>query len=420
MAIEPAPLPPKEALEFFRKKGKALGFSWKDIWEEEHAVGFTVAKAMRHDLLGDIRQAVDDALAKGETIQQFRKNLRPLLEKKGWWGRKKLTDPKTGKVVSAQLGSPRRLRIIYDTNMRMATAAGRWQRIERLRKKRPYLRYVAVMDSRTRDQHRQWHGTILPVGDKFWETHYPPNGWNCRCMVAQLGNEDLERYGWTVSRRPSLKLRDWKNNRSGEVVKVAEGISPGFGYNVGKARLRALVPPPLGGLPTSFPAGTDLPPLPPPLKSKARLLPDGLAEEEYAKRFLQEFGVKAGRIGQWRDPAGEVLTISEELFKDTSGAWKITKYNRHRHLLYLAEAIKTPHEIWWIWEKGVTDGKWRLRRRYFARFLVSKGQSAVAVFEHGEDGWRGVTGFSPAQGSPERQERYLNKFRGGLLAWRKK
>ena len=85
---------------------------------------------------------------------------------------------RTGERRIVQLGSRQRLRIIFDTNIRMATARGRWERFERTRRHLPYLRYVAVQDARTRPEHMAWHDTVLPVGHAFWEAHAPPNGWN--------------------------------------------------------------------------------------------------------------------------------------------------------------------------------------------------------------------------------------------------
>ena len=114
----------------------------------------------------------------GENFETFRGRLEPQLQSKGWWGRKEVPDPDDpGKTRTVQLGSARRLRTIFETNIRMSYAHGRWQRIDRVKKARPYLRYVAIDDDRTRPQHRAWHGTVLPVDDPFWRSHYPPNGW---------------------------------------------------------------------------------------------------------------------------------------------------------------------------------------------------------------------------------------------------
>lgn len=34
--IELKPLPPAEAVRFFRGKGFVIGFDWRDVWADEH------------------------------------------------------------------------------------------------------------------------------------------------------------------------------------------------------------------------------------------------------------------------------------------------------------------------------------------------------------------------------------------------
>jgi uncharacterized protein with gpF-like domain len=46
--------------------------------------------------------------------------------------------------------------------------------------------YVAVMDSRTRTQHRVLHGRVFRYDDPFYGAFYPPNGYRCRCRVRTL------------------------------------------------------------------------------------------------------------------------------------------------------------------------------------------------------------------------------------------
>ena len=118
-------MPPEKAVKWFKSKGYALGFDWRDIWQEEHAVAFTVAKAASIDLLQDIRNEVEKALVSGETFESFKQNLKPKLVERGWWGRANMQDPLTGEVKEVQLGSTRRLKTIYRTNIDMAYAAGR-------------------------------------------------------------------------------------------------------------------------------------------------------------------------------------------------------------------------------------------------------------------------------------------------------
>ncbi len=225
-----------EAVEHFRAKGYHVGFDWRDTDAAEHLRSFTVAKAMRLDILQDIRTQLDRALAEGVTFREFEKALAPRLVAQGWWGRQTMVDPLTGEAREVQLGSRRRLRIIYDTNLRMAHAHGHWQRIERVAGRRPWLRYVAVLDARTRPEHLAWHGTVLPWDHPFWKTHYPPNGWRCRCLVQQLDDDDLEEFGYHPSDGPppgAGATRPWTNRRTGRIHRVPVGIDPGFHHNVG-------------------------------------------------------------------------------------------------------------------------------------------------------------------------------------------
>ncbi|WP_459934846.1 phage head morphogenesis protein, partial [Fundidesulfovibrio butyratiphilus] len=232
------PQPFQEAVDSIKARGASLPqtFGWQDMWQSAHATGFTVAKSAGFDILKDIHGAVLKAQESGLTLKEFQAQLTPILQAKGWWGRKEVTDPATGEKVMAQLGSPRRLEIIYDTNLRVSYAAGRWAQIERTKARRPYLRYVALLDGRTRPQHRAWHGTILPVDHPWWRTHYPPNGWRCRCTEQQLSQRDLDEFGYQVSDDPPPdEMTPWTNNRTGEVTLVPKGIDPGWAYNPGQA-----------------------------------------------------------------------------------------------------------------------------------------------------------------------------------------
>lgn len=129
---------------------------------------------------------------------------------------------------------PRRLQTIFDVNLRVSAAQGDWERQQSVRDARPWLRYTALLDTRTRPRHRRWHAIILPQDDPWWETHYPPNGWRCRCKVMSVSAEDLEAQGWQVSEAPDKGEEPWVNPRSGETIMVPRGIDPGWAYNPGK------------------------------------------------------------------------------------------------------------------------------------------------------------------------------------------
>lgn len=237
MKAEPFGLAPAQALAFFRRKGLKTSFAWQDVTHQEHDHAFTVAKMLDLDLLRDVKKMVDQALAEGMTLRDFQKQLQPLLETKGWWGRKEMVDPETGEVRDVQLGSPRRLRTIFQTNLATAYAAGQWAQIVETSERAPWLMYTAVHDNRTRPEHMAWDGRVLRFDDPWWQTHYPPNGWNCRCDVIQLNDRQVKKMGLTpLDQAPDDGTEPWTNPRTGEERQIPRGIDPGWDYHPGRDR----------------------------------------------------------------------------------------------------------------------------------------------------------------------------------------
>lgn len=183
---------PRAAVEFLRAKGIRLTWNWQEMLDQAHARAFTVAKAAQIDVVRDIRRAVLDAAREGKTLRQFSEELTPLLQARGWWGKQLDVD---GSEI--QLGSPRRLRTIYQTNLQSAYMAGRMQTALEA-DAFPYLQYVAIEDERTRPTHAALGGQVFRKDDPIWDTHTPPNGFNCRCRVRPMSARQVEREGAQV------------------------------------------------------------------------------------------------------------------------------------------------------------------------------------------------------------------------------
>lgn len=53
------------------------------------------------------------------------------------------------------------------------------------------LQYRTALDDKVRPEHAALEGVTLPMSDPFWDTAFPPNGWNCRCHVIPVLKEDF-------------------------------------------------------------------------------------------------------------------------------------------------------------------------------------------------------------------------------------
>lgn len=244
-----ARLSPQAALAYLKKRGQITQtWSWADLWQEEHAQQFTISRLANADLLREL-QTLITASVNGELSRtDFMRDAKAHLQARGWWGEKTVVDPATGREVTTTF-NPARLELIFNTNTRVAYAAGQWERIQASKASHPYIRYITKGDDKVRASHAAWNNVTLPVDDAFWHAHTPPNGWRCRCRIVSVSKRDYDRgltpMGQAMKKiAPQVELTDWTNPRTGEISKVPEGVHPAFAYNPGKLRpkrLQALV-----------------------------------------------------------------------------------------------------------------------------------------------------------------------------------
>ncbi len=215
-------IPFKEAIDFYLQKLQIPTEEWRDMQGAIHAKAFTVAGATNAALLNDLHEAVTDAISKGDTLQDFRKKFDATVAKHGW-------------SYKGKRGW--RTNVIYQNNKNTANAAGRWTQQQRVKKTRPYLLYTTAADTRVRPDHERWHYYLLPVDHPFWLTHYPPNGWNCRCKVISLSERDIKRLGLKLTEPADVDLSMIKHadTITGEMVDKFPGVDLGWDYNPGVA-----------------------------------------------------------------------------------------------------------------------------------------------------------------------------------------
>lgn len=80
------------------------------------------------------------------------------------------------------------LKTEFNTSKSQSQSAAQWSRIQAQKTDLPLLQYQTSGDERVRDEHVLWDNIIRPVGDPFWDSHMPPNGYRCRCEIIQLSS----------------------------------------------------------------------------------------------------------------------------------------------------------------------------------------------------------------------------------------
>lgn len=360
----------KEAVEYFKQKINLPTKKWNDLEGAMHTRAFTVAGAMREDILCDFRNAVDMAISKGESLQQFRDRFYQIA---GRWSeadenfKEKMERPKYGAWRS---------KVIYQTNMNTAAAAAAERQVKdpELKGVFTHAKYVCMMLPGSREEHKAWNGTVLPVNDPWWDKHSPPNGFGCLCQKEFISKYEMEAGMEKVTKAPTAP-EDTTNigeNWDYSIGEADQGVYWASERNEVQQKIKSSnnknweEVPQKGIWSNSENNSLNLP-----VETNPKFAPD---EKINSKNFASEINKLFGNVNNgiatvsFKDSLTgfeyETRIDSEYLSNHLQGKGK----SRFANLPMYAETLKNPSEIRIKFLKSLKTGKSAIRAVFWKRF----------------------------------------------------
>lgn len=205
------PVQPEAAIKFWQERAKLTWGQAQGLSDGAKARAFHVTGLYQQNLVDLVSDGLEEALANGETLEDFKKRIALAIQTQGW--------------------HDHRVENIFRTNMQSAYSAGRYKKMQAVKKSRPYWQYLAIMDRRTRPSHAVLHEFVYPADHDFWSENYPPNGFRCRCCVRCLSARQIEKMGLNVEKNMP-KPGFWTDPETGQQVYVSmPGADSGFRNN---------------------------------------------------------------------------------------------------------------------------------------------------------------------------------------------
>ena len=159
MAFKFNPGPPEDAYKFWQDKVPMGRKEFNRLSKDERVKAFIVSGMAKGDQLTAMHRSIDQALANGQPMATWKKEIGQSFAAKGW-------EPLAGF----------RLDNIFRTNIQTAYSVGRYRQLTAVAESRPFWRYMAINDGRGRPSHEALHGRVVRHDDPFWDVFYPLNG----------------------------------------------------------------------------------------------------------------------------------------------------------------------------------------------------------------------------------------------------
>jgi len=168
-------LPAGDSADYLRSLTPVTKMVFDGLSSQYKKDAFTVAGVSDGRLIGKIRDDLAQVIADGGTQKDFEQAVNKLTSTAG-----------VEQIAAFTLDT------VFTTNMQKAYSLGRYEQLSdpAVQDAIPFWQYLTVGDDRVRPEHAVLDYFTARSSDPVWRKIYPPNGFNCRCIVIGLLAEE--------------------------------------------------------------------------------------------------------------------------------------------------------------------------------------------------------------------------------------
>jgi SPP1 gp7 family putative phage head morphogenesis protein len=175
------PMPASQAAKRFKDKAALTSDTFERLSKAARQRAFRIAGVHKVRVIQRARDVVHKAIREGTDFRTARDELLKIFEEE------ELPRP-----------SLAHLRLVIGQNTAQAYNEARREMMNEVIDAFPYWQYMTVGDAQVRASHAALDGLVFRADDQFWDAHYPPWEFGCRCTVIALTRGQIAERGIEV------------------------------------------------------------------------------------------------------------------------------------------------------------------------------------------------------------------------------
>jgi SPP1 gp7 family putative phage head morphogenesis protein len=187
------PVPAKEAAAFIRRKLPLTKDQFSKLLPELQGLAFTVSGINAADALQDLRDTVA-TYPEGALFKTLKKDVAGKLSRYLESDQLELIESDPEEKLAQKKQLERRAGMLIRHHGNQAYAHASYLDLEASKEVFTHWKYLTVGDENVRDSHRALDGLVLPRDHEFWQTHFPPWEFGCRCQIVPVTASEYEEY----------------------------------------------------------------------------------------------------------------------------------------------------------------------------------------------------------------------------------